>query len=222
MEAEGRLISGATGVVLAGGRSSRFGTNKALALLEGRPLIQHATDCLQNLFSLCLVSANQPDAYAFLGLPVIRDRHPDQGPLSGIHAALSAAATPWVFVTACDLPRQNPLLIRYLWSLTEEPPGSPSGSPPGGPSAVLPCAQRGPEPLYGFYHRRILPVVERRLQTRQNRLRDLLAEIEPRLVTMAEMPAGCDDPATFHNVNRPAELEALARGGAGQGEDQIR
>jgi len=198
---QGRII-GATAVVLAGGRGRRFGSDKALALLNGDPLIHHVTTCLEQIFSLCIIAANEAEKYAFLGLPVIPDRYPNRGHLSGIHAALGAITTPWAFVAACDMPRLNPRLINFLWSVIPENPDA---------LAVLPCSRRGPEPLYAFYHRRALPVLERCLQGGRNRLRDALSGLRPRLVRPEEMPPGCDDPATFRNVNRPEELEALQR-----------
>ena len=79
-----------TGVILAGGASSRFGSNKALALLRGRPIISHVAAVLEKTFHSHLLVTNSPETYQFLGWQMTTDIHPGQGPLAGIHSALQA------------------------------------------------------------------------------------------------------------------------------------
>ncbi len=93
-----------TGVILAGGKSSRFGSNKALVRVHGIPLIRHIRDQLSGILKRIVVVTHSPEAYSFLDLPVVTDIIPHKGPLGGIHTALETAGSPWVFVTPCDLP----------------------------------------------------------------------------------------------------------------------
>jgi FdhD protein len=97
-------IKDITGVVLAGGQSSRFGSNKALALWQGKFLIEYARDTLTAVFDDCLLITNTPEQYEFLNMPMIKDRYQDMGPLAGIHAALHHTGNPWIFIVACDMP----------------------------------------------------------------------------------------------------------------------
>lgn len=102
-----------TGVVLAGGMSTRMGRDKALLMLEGKPFIQHITEALQAVFPEVLISANT-SAYDFPGLPIVHDIHLNCGPLGGIHAALAGAKTKHIFVAPCDTPRLLPAIIVTL------------------------------------------------------------------------------------------------------------
>jgi len=97
-------ITKITAAILAGGRSRRFGSDKALALVDGIPIIQHIRDQLYLSVRRIIVVTNTPDAFAFLDLLVYRDIFPGLGPLGGLHTALEKAHSPWIFVTSCDLP----------------------------------------------------------------------------------------------------------------------
>ena len=95
-----------TGAILAGGHSSRFGSNKALFAPHGEPLISKVADLLRPLTGEVLVSASPAHArtYDFLGLEIVEDLHPDNGPLGGLEALLQRCSTPWLLVLTCDMP----------------------------------------------------------------------------------------------------------------------
>jgi len=185
-----------TGVIMAGGISSRFGSNKALALFNNKPVIQHVADTLSPLFPSCLLATNTPEAYAFLGLPTVGDIFPGAGPLGGIHAALHAIAEPRAFVAGCDMPLLDPQLIRFLCTLAEQDDWD----------VVLPWPPSGPEPLYAVYSQSALPVIEKNLKQRNWKLTDTLAELRVRRVEEAELLTVVKDLSTFHNINRPEDL----------------
>jgi molybdopterin-guanine dinucleotide biosynthesis protein A len=191
----GHPIYNITGVILAGGQSRRFGSNKALAAHGGKPLIQHVTEIISSLFSSCLLVTNTPETYSFIGIPMIGDIYLDMGPLAGIHAALVNIKTDWAFVTACDMPRLNPVLIKYLCGLAAEQF-----------DAVTPWPAGGPEPLYGLYHKKCLPIIEKRLQKKQVAIHKALAELSVRRVDDEEMRGIGGYRNTFHNINRPEDL----------------
>ena len=191
----GHPIHNITGVILAGGQSSRFGSNKALAAHGGKPLIQHVTDTISSLFSSCLLVTNTPETYSFLNLPMTGDIYLDMGPLAGIHAALVKIKTDWAFVTACDMPNLNPVLIKYLCGLTAEQF-----------DAVIPWPALGPEPLYGLYHRKSLPIIEKRLKKKQVAIHEVLTELSVHRVGEEEIMGITGDRNTFHNINRPEDL----------------
>ena len=134
-------LSDITGVVLAGGRSTRFGRNKALVLWQGQFLIQHVINALASVFDECLLVTNTPEIYTFLNLPMTIDLYNNLGPLAGLDAALHHCRTPWIFTSACDMPTLSPKLITFLCSLAEN-----------GADAVIPWPANGPEPLCGLYH----------------------------------------------------------------------
>ncbi len=195
------MVDDVTGVILAGGASSRFGSNKALASHDGRPLISHAADTLEHLFAQRLLVTNTPETYAFLGWPSVADRFRGAGPLAGIHAALGAIATERAFVTGCDMPFLSESLVRRLAELAV-----------GDCDVVVPCPGGRPEPLYAVYRRRCLPTIEAHLRRDERKIGLIFASLKVRRLEEDELLAMLPDLGTFLNVNRPTDLPGPRRG----------
>ncbi|ABS49478.1 MULTISPECIES: molybdenum cofactor guanylyltransferase MobA [Yersinia pseudotuberculosis complex] len=107
-----------TGVILAGGRSSRMGGNdKGLIPLNGKPLFQYVIDRFKPQVSDLLINANRNQGlYKESGIPVIDDIITGfVGPLAGMHAGLSYASTEWVVFAPCDVPALPSDLVSQLW-----------------------------------------------------------------------------------------------------------
>jgi molybdopterin-guanine dinucleotide biosynthesis protein A len=102
----------AAGFVLGGGRSSRMGSEKALALFAGQPLLLHALRILKEAgLSPAIAGARAPlERFA----PVVTDTFPDRGPLAGICAALQATTAPLALFLPVDMPLLPPALLRFL------------------------------------------------------------------------------------------------------------
>lgn len=192
------MIDQVAGVILAGGKSSRFGSNKALALHQGDALIQTIARRLTGLFPETLLITNTPENYAFLGWPMAGDQYRNCGPLAGIHAALQTVSQPRAFICGCDMPLINPTLVRFLCGL------------PGAHDVVLPWLPEGPEPLYAVYSKKILPVIEEHLARKQCKIGTLYEKIHIRKVTAEEILRILPDLTTFHNINQPHDLARLA------------
>lgn len=100
-----------TAIILAGGRSSRMGQDKALLMWQQRPLIAHIVECLQAQVERIAINTNSPQAFADFGLPMIADEFSEsRGPLAGIAAALNYSSTRLTLIVPCD----NPLLSSQL------------------------------------------------------------------------------------------------------------
>ena len=190
------MIPNVAGVILAGGKSSRFGTNKALALYCGAPLIRRIADCLAPLFPETLLVTNTPEEYAFLDWPMVPDRFRECGPLAGLHAALAAINNPAAFVCGCDMPLVHPALIRYLCEQLADN------------DVALPWLASGPEPLYAVYGRSALPPIEESLARGQLRINSLCRRLRTRWVTEEEILSILPDLTTFFNINRQPDLLA--------------
>ena len=136
------------GYVLVGGRSSRFGADKALLDWHGRPLVLHvAAQVAQAAGSVTLVGA--PDRYLALGLPVIPDPVTGFGPLAGLWAALDHSQADWNLVVACDLPHLHAAFLADLLHRANAED----------PDVLLPVDHQGrPEPLCAVYSLRSLPL----------------------------------------------------------------
>jgi molybdopterin-guanine dinucleotide biosynthesis protein A len=97
-------VTGWSAYVLAGGKSTRFGSDKALAELDGEPLILRLARAVAPVARELIVVAERADKYASLGLPTIGDVLPDRGPLGGLLTALEHAPTPaQILLVTCDL-----------------------------------------------------------------------------------------------------------------------
>ncbi len=143
------------GYVLAGGRSSRMGRNKALMELAGKPLVQHAVLKLRRLCMDVAIAGGSPemDVYA----PVIEDIHPGCGPLSGIEAALAHSRFDWNLFLPVDMPLMPAAwLQRALVATALRRPGA---------VAVLQTVDGREQPLCAMYHRDLLPFVAAALET---------------------------------------------------------
>jgi molybdopterin-guanine dinucleotide biosynthesis protein A len=188
-------FSDITGVILAGGKSSRFGSNKALAMVDGKPLIQHVADLMSSLFPECILITNTPAEYEFLSVPMTHDRYQDSGPLAGIHAALLKISTPRAFVVACDMPNLSPELIQYICNINEQEY-----------EVIIPSPEKGQEPLFGIYHKKSLEVIESYLQQKDFKIISVLEDLQVRQVSEQEILSITGDLGCFKNINRPTDL----------------
>ena len=102
-----------TGYILAGGRSSRMGTDKALLQLAGKPLISHAVTKLRHICADVYILGSNPELAAYA--PLVPDLHPNCGPVGGIEAALAHSTSDWNLVLAVDLPFL-PAAILQRWT----------------------------------------------------------------------------------------------------------
>ena len=106
-----------TVAVIAGGKSSRMGTDKSFVPFLGKPMIEHILESVDNIGDDLIIITNQPEGYAYLNLPTYGDRFLNHGPLGGLHAALHYATKRYVLVVACDMPWLNRPLLSHMISL---------------------------------------------------------------------------------------------------------
>jgi molybdopterin-guanine dinucleotide biosynthesis protein A len=184
----------AAGYVLVGGRSSRMGRDKALLPHGESTLASHvASRVLEATGNVSLVG--DPDRYRHLGYPVIPDRMPGNGPLSGVVGALAACPGDWALVTACDMPN---LTVDFLKELLDVASGTE-----GMVDCVAPRSDRGRVPLCAVYHRRALPLLDSFLNHKFLCMQDALAGLETRTINVL-------DSKLFANMNTPEDLRKNA------------
>ncbi len=185
-----------TGIILAGGKSSRMGRDKGLLRWRGRPLVAHALDLLRPLCDHLILSANDP-AYEAFGVPVVPDRWHDRGPLGGLATGLRHSSTTHNLIIPCDTPLLNRELLHHILARST------------GYRAVVPVHEDGKvEPLCGYYSKETLPAIEEQLRQGDNRITRLLEKIPTLYLKMdASLPFYHDD--LFLNINTPADLEKI-------------
>lgn len=105
-----------SGIILAGGKSKRMGSNKALLKIGGIPLIERVARSISGVCSEIIIAGGDPNELGHLGYPVVPDVYPGCGPLSGLHSGLQAARNQYSFVSACDTPFLEERFIRRLVS----------------------------------------------------------------------------------------------------------
>jgi molybdopterin-guanine dinucleotide biosynthesis protein A len=189
------MIADVAGVILAGGKSSRFGSNKALAALQGKPMISHAVETLETLFTEHLLVTNSPEEYVFTGWNTTRDIYPGAGPLAGIHAALAQVKSDRIFVAGCDMPFLNPAVIRFICTQYKDA------------DVVIPETENGLEPLHALYHKNCLVPVAADLQAGQRRLQHFFSRIKTVIIPWQEIAAVDPNQASFRNINYQHDLQ---------------
>ena len=195
-----------TGAILAGGFSRRLGRDKAALPLGGQPLALRVHQALAPLVSTCWLITNQPLAHLALGLPLVTDLRPFQGPAGGLLTALFYARTPWVLAAAVD----NPFLVPALLAELAARAGRTSRP------AVVCRSPRGLEPFPGLYSVRLLATLQDFLQT-DRRLTRFLEVCRPLILSETEVQALDPQAHSFFNLNTPQDLhraEAWLAGGA--------
>jgi molybdenum cofactor guanylyltransferase len=193
-------VSHSTAIVLAGGRSSRMGTPKALLPFDHEPLIVHIVATLRRLFAEIVVVAAPGQDLPSMPVTLVRDEVAYQGPVGGIFYGLTAAGGDVSFVTSCDSAFLNSDLISHLLSQMPEH------------DVVVPHWQGRFQPLHAVYRRSLLPLLEGQLARGELRPVSLFDKVRTRRVDEEEIrrfdPAGW----SFFNMNTPEEYaEALER-----------
>jgi molybdopterin-guanine dinucleotide biosynthesis protein A len=192
-----------TGVVQAGGKSTRMGGQpKALMDLGGERIIERVVRAVEPAVDDLLIVTNTPEPYAFLGLPMVPDAFPDSGSLGGIYSGLKAASRDAVFTVACDMPFLHAGVIRLVVDRAGEG------------DVVIPLVGGQYETLHACYHKRCLVPMEERLRQGRLKIVDFFDRVRVVTIDEAEIRLRGDPDTVFMNVNTPAELErarALAR-----------
>lgn len=187
-----------TGALVAGGRALRMGgAVKGMLRVEGEPLAARTLRLFSRLFGASLVVANDPAPYRPLGVPVVGDRIPDRGAPGGLHAALHAAATPWVFTAACDMPFVSEAGVALLTARRE------------GAAAVVPRWGGRLEPLHALWSRACLPALEQALLEGEPSLQSLARLVGARVVEESAWRVIDPDGRAFENVNTPEDAARL-------------
>ena len=186
------------GVVLAGGRSMRYGSDKAFADLGGFSLARRAARVLEMVAGRVVLVANDLERHAPAGLPVRPDLITGIGPLGGLHTAVAWAAEEGlrgVVVLATDMPFVPASLLKALTG--EIDPGVAAVPASRGP--------RGFEPLCAAYDVHCLPAIEAAIERGDRAVVSFFPDVAVRLMNLAAVSSHGDPDTIFFNVNRPED-----------------
>lgn len=184
-----------TAFILAGGKSTRMGADKAFLQWHGRSLLVRALDLARTVTSDVRIVGNRAKFAEFAS--VVEDQFRECGPLGGIHAALLASQTELNLILAVDMPFASSAFMRYLLNQAQ---GAPQAT------VVVPRVAGRWQPLCAIYRREFANIAENALRQGRNRI-DLLFDLVPtRVIDEKEMAAAGFSIDIFRNLNTPEDL----------------
>jgi len=190
-------MAGATGFVVAGGRSQRMGRDKALLPWAGTTLLRHALFRLQAVCGDVRILSGAEPRYTDYGVAVHTDVVPDAGPLGGVHAGLLNLRAPLGLFLGVDTPLIPAALLGALLAAADEY------------DAVVPVVGGRPEPLCAVYRNTCLEPVQRCLETGGRKMTSFWPEIRVRTLGHEELAAFGDPVELFRNLNTPEDYQRL-------------
>lgn len=190
----------ATGAVMAGGKSRRFGRDKALLVIQGETLLARALRMLRQATAEQFILGPPERSAQAPGTLVLPDEVANSGPLGGIYTALRAAAHDRLLVVACDMPFLNVALLQFLLSLAEDA------------DVVLPRIGGRSEQLHAVYRRTCIAPIAEQLESGDFKIDRFFDRVRVRTVDEDELRSYDPDLRSFRNVNTPedwAEAQTL-------------
>ena len=187
----------ATGIIMAGGKSSRMGTNKALLKIDGITVIERIANELQKCVDEIIIVTNHFDDYRFLGYPMVEDIYKEMGPMGGIHAGLLASTTDKNLVVACDMPFISADLGNFLLKQLDDY------------QVVVPEIEDQFHPLFAGYKKELAPLIEEALKENQLRIRFFFKQLKTKTIYLEDITK---ENITFnhenvYNMNYPDDYE---------------
>ncbi|MGH7355969.1 MAG: molybdenum cofactor guanylyltransferase [Candidatus Rokuibacteriota bacterium] len=185
-----------TGVIQAGGRSTRMGGRpKALLELGGRRIIERVLDAVAPAVDDVLLVTNTPELYGDLGVTMVGDVFPDHGSLGGIYSGLKAASGDCAFTVACDMPFLHPEVVRLVVGRAGEG------------DVVLPRVGGQWETMHAAYAKTCLPHIEACLAAGRFKIAGFFDRVRVVEIGADEVARFRAPEIAFMNVNTPEELE---------------
>ena len=181
-----------TEIILAGGKSSRIGQNKALLDLSGKKIIEIIYERISQSCNEIMIISNTPEDYQFMGLKIYKDIFPGLGPLAGIHSGLFNSNTDKNFIISCDLPLISIEAVEFISKYSSNRP------------AVIYKKGDQLQFLCGNYTKNCLPILEDLLKTNSLRVQNFIKKIDAEILDAERFPQ-----EIFFNLNRAEDYEFL-------------
>ena len=183
-----------TGIILAGGKSSRMGRDKGWIELNNKPLINYAIEALKPYCDELVISSNSTE-YKSLGYPVYEDKIKNYGPMGGIYSSLLNSSSRLNMVLSCDMPLISSELIKYILVKCIE-----------GKLSIPIHGANIMEPLCAVYPLEAIPHIEKSIKEEKLKLVDLVNSI-PNEQIKIDPSQYFYHPDLFLNINKPGDLE---------------
>jgi molybdopterin-guanine dinucleotide biosynthesis protein A len=190
-----RHVDDVAAFVLAGGKSSRMGTDKAFLELGGMTLLEHALELARSVAACVSIVGDEVKFGEFSD--VVEDVYRDCGPLGGIHAALAQTTAEFNFMLGVDLPFVEASFIAHLFSRAQKEAAV----------VTVPRTGSGFQPLCAVYRKEFAGVAEKSLLAGRNKIGSLFAQVSTELISEEELLTAGFSADMFRNLNTPADWE---------------
>jgi molybdopterin-guanine dinucleotide biosynthesis protein A len=185
-----------TAFILAGGKSSRMGADKAFLDFDGRTLLERTLELARSVTDAVRIVGGREKFVPFA--PVVEDVFSGHGPLGGIHAALRSSNSDLNLMIAVDAPFVSRALLQYLILEAHHAPEA---------TAVVPCCNGHRQPLCAIYRREFAEVAEKALIAGKNRIDVLFDVVKSRVIDEEELERAGFSADLFCNLNTPEDVE---------------
>lgn len=186
-----------TGIILAGGKSSRMDEDKAFIPFSGKPLIEIMINKLTQIYAELIIITNKPRFYEKYGLKTHPDILKGRGPLGGIYTGLITSKDKYNFIAACDMPFLNLDLVRYMIKEIDDY------------DAVIPEYNGRLQPLCGIYSKNCIIPIESTLSANNLKVTDLLQHVEVKLISEEEVKRLDPEGLSFTNINTKKDYQCI-------------
>jgi len=186
-------------IILAGGKSLRFGHDKVLETVGNVSLLQRVMSCVSSISSeIIIVAAEEQTAFRlgnYSGLRIVTDIYPGKGPLGGVFTGLASSTSFYNLVVASDMPFLNQALLHYMIRLSARF------------DLVVPRVGKLVEPLHAVYTRSCLPHIESMIKQNKLSIYQLFHLVRVRYVEAEEIERFDPKHLSFFNINTETDLE---------------
>lgn len=189
------MINNVTGIILAGGKSTRIGTNKAFLKIGGYTIVEEIYSKLKDVLSRVIIIANEIERFNFLGAQIAPDIIPFKGPLGGIYTGLIESSSFHNFITACDMPFLHQGMVEYM--LDES----------NACDVIVPEYKRRLEPLCAVYSKNCIEPIENQLRQNNLKVTDFFQFVKTKVISEQEIIRYDPKGMCFININTAKEYE---------------
>lgn len=175
--------------ILVGGKSRRFGTDKALLRIGDKWMVDTLSDELKKLFGNVFLISDRSDKFDFFEDAVIKDVVPDKGPLGGLYTALLNTSSEYVFLCACDLMLLNKDVISYMLQRLNSQ------------DVLIPIHDGKIEPTAAFYSRNCLSYAAKSLDSGNLNIRSFFDRINVEFINFEDVFSYNTIEDCFFNIN---------------------
>ena len=189
---------GMTSIILAGGKSSRLGKNKALQVIDGKSLIQWVVDRLATLSTEIVIVTAGGEAipcHSTVEIKTVADIYPGKGPLVGIYSGLISSSSSRAVVVGCDTPFLNVSLLKYMTQMCSIY------------DVVVPRIEDKLEPLCAVYSENCSGPIQRLLEQGELRIDKLFSLVKVKYVEEDQINRFDPGHLSFFNINSQADLD---------------